>query len=354
MLTIVIPVRDGGAAFERCLEALEAARDATECELIVVDDGSDARALANGARVLHTAGGAGPAAARNLGARAARGDVLFFADADVAVRPDTLARVAAAFAREPDLAACFGSYDDAPGDAGFLSQYKNLFHHYVHQHAGEQATTFWTGCGAIRRALFLELGGFDEQAYRRPSIEDIDLGYRLLRRFPNARIRLLKDLQVKHLKRWTPGALLRSDIVDRGVPWTRLLWREKLHPAGTGANTRDLNLQMSNRISVVLIWALLAGAAAGVLAVAAPFPPAMPAWAGAAACALALLALNRGLYAFYARVRGWPFALAVIPWHWLYYAYNLVSFALGTLLFARDWLAHGAGLFAGEPRNAPD
>jgi hypothetical protein len=202
----------------------------------------------------------------------------------------------------------------------------------VHQHAGEQATTFWTGCGAIRRALFLEAGGFDEQAYGRPSIEDIDLGYRLLRCFPDARIRLLKDLQVKHLKRWTPLALLRSDIVDRGVPWTRLLWREKLHPAGSGANTRDLNLQMSNRASVLLVWALLVCAAAGWLA---PVTWSI-AWTGSLVCALALLSLNRALYAFYARARGWPFALATIPWHWLYYAYNLVSFALGTLL-ARDY-----------------
>ena len=62
----------------------------------------------------------------------------------------------------------------------FVSQYKNLFHHFVHQDASGTATSFWAGCGAIRRDIFLRLGGFNT-AYKRPSIEDIELGYRLTR-----------------------------------------------------------------------------------------------------------------------------------------------------------------------------
>src|SRR5262249_47747925 len=120
--------------------------------------------------------------------------------------------------------ACFGSYDDAPAAPNFLSQYKNLLHHYVHQHAHILASTFWTGCGAMRRVVFLGLGGFDEQTYRLPSIEDIDLGYRLRRR--GGEIRLLKEMRCAHLKRWTARSMLRSDIFERGIPWTMLLWRE--------------------------------------------------------------------------------------------------------------------------------
>ncbi len=50
---------------------------------------------------------------------------------------------------EPDLAAVFGSYDDEPAAPNFLSQYKNLFHHFVHQQGSAEASTFWSGCGAI-------------------------------------------------------------------------------------------------------------------------------------------------------------------------------------------------------------
>ena len=151
------------------------------------------------------------------------GDVLFFFDSDVQVRPDTVARVERAFADDPALAALFGSYDDTPGDPGFLSQFKNLFHHYVHQHGAEEASTFWSGCGAVRRDVFLAVGGFPAR-YRLPSIEDIELGYLLKRR--GHRLRLDKGLQVKHLKRWTCSA---SFIRHRGSrhPWTRLILRER-------------------------------------------------------------------------------------------------------------------------------
>jgi glycosyltransferase involved in cell wall biosynthesis len=332
-LSIVIPFRDSGAAFAACLRAVQAAREAcaplADTELIAVDDGSQdgsaERARAAGARVLSTPppGGHGPAAARNLGARAATGDYLFFVDADVALHADALRRAAEAFRADPALEAVFGSYDDDPPEPNLLSQYKNLLHHYVHQQAQDQAATFWTGCGAIRLSTFRALGGFDAQTYRRPSIEDIDLGYRLRRR--GGRIRLLKDMQCQHLKRWTAARLLRSDIFERGVPWTILLWRERR--ARQGAATLDLNLQTSNRVSVVL---------AGLLALALAALPLAPwTWPALPALALALLLLNRRLYAFFARRRGWGFALAAIPWHWLYYLYNSLSFALGTASF---WL----------------
>ncbi|MGH2522871.1 MAG: glycosyltransferase family 2 protein [Anaerolineales bacterium] len=349
-ISIVIPVRNGGRAFVQCLAAIQRAR--AECaslaqtELIVVDDGSTDRcsdaARAIGARVLNTPapGGRGPAAARNLGARAATGDFVFFVDADVALHPGGLRRAAQAFQADPSLEACFGSYDDAPAAPDFLSQYKNLFHHYVHQNAHVQASGFWTGCGAMRLATFHALGGFDEVTYRRPSIEDIDLGYRLRRR--GGEIRLLKEMQCVHLKRWTVRSLLRSDIFERGIPWTVLLWRESRarrtsEPLlATGDLFRltdpalaskpfllDLNLQTSNRLSVAFT-ALLALTLAGVFF----FPMLYPA---VLVLVGILLGLNWRLYAFFFRKRGALFMLAAIAWHWLYYLYNSLSFSLGTL-----------------------
>lgn len=378
-LSIVVPVHNGGQAFAACLAALAQARAAcrpvADTELIVVDDSStdDSAALARaaGARVLSVtaAGIHGPAAARNLGARSAEGDYVFFVDADVALHADALQVAALAFAGDPTLEACFGSYDDTPGAANFLSQYKNLLHHYVHQHAHPEASTFWTGCGAMRLATFLALGGFDQQTYRRPSIEDIDLGYRLRRR--GGEIRLLKNMQCCHLKRWTASSLLRSDIFERGIPWTVLLWRESRARGtsepllATGDLLRlpdpifarrpfmlDLNLQTSNRASVVLAATL----AAGLLAL--PFMPAL--WPIPLIAALLLVALNWRLYTFFEQRRGPLFALATIPWHWLYYLYNSLSFGLGTLSYytrgapavSADGALHPAGLVGTEERSS--
>ncbi|HLA63663.1 MAG TPA: glycosyltransferase family 2 protein, partial [Rhodothermales bacterium] len=182
-LSVIVPAHFGGEGLGRCVAALRAATPPPD-EIVVVADGETDGAWRGfdgpDLRVIVRPHAGGPAAARNAGARAARGDVLFFVDADVVVRPDTLARVRRAFAEDAGLAALIGSYDDTPGDPGFLSQYRNLLHHHTHQTAHGEARTFWGACGAIRQAAFHAVGGFDE-AYREPSVEDIELGYRLVR-----------------------------------------------------------------------------------------------------------------------------------------------------------------------------
>lgn len=317
-LSVIIPVYNGGAQFQRCLAAFTASTIPPH-EWIVVDDGSqDASgqwAEKAGARVLNTTQPAsGPAVARNLGAQAATGEILFFVDADVEIRADTLAHIQRAFQQDATLMALFGSYDEAPAAPNFLSQYKNLMHHYVHQQAGEQASTFWSGCGAVRRQLFLKYGGFASR-YAIPSIEDIEFGVALTQ--AGHRIRLDKTLQVKHLKHWTWRSLLHSDIVARGIPWTRLILR-------MGHMPNDLNLQTSARASVALVYL-------GLLALLAwPFVP-LAGWAVLAG-GLALLWLNQAVYGWFAQKRGVAFMLGAIGMHWLYYFYNGISFGVGVFL----------------------
>lgn len=320
-ISVVIPVRDAGPVLRRCLEALVKS-EPQAAELIVVADActDDSAGVAKelGAWVMELPVAGGPARARNIGARAARSDVLFFVDADVAVHPDALARVMTAFREDPELTAVFGSYDDTPGESNFLSQYKNLLHHFVHQSGREEASTFWAGCGAIRRQVFLEMGGFDE-SFGRPSIEDIELGYRLRR--TGHRIRLCKSLQGTHWKRWTARSLLSSDFLDRALPWTTLISRER-------RMLDDLNLRWSSRVSVVLAWCLIAG-----LALAWAWPALL---VPAALSAGALLWINRSLYRFLARKRGFLFALQAVPWHWLYFLYSGLAFAIVMSGLARE------------------
>ncbi len=338
-ISVVIPVYNGGANFRRCLSSVaEAVPPPTEV-IVVSDgdtDGSWRLAEASGAQVLREPASRGPARARNLGGLAARGEILFFVDADVTIPRDAVGRVAAAFRGEPGLAAVFGTYDDEPAATNFLSQYKNLLHHYVHQTGREEASTFWGACGAIRREVFLALGGFDE-GYRWPSIEDVELGYRLKQ--AGHRIRLCKALQVKHLKRWGVASLLKSDFLHRAIPWTELILRDH-------GFIDDLNLRHSSRVSVLLTCGLL-GALVGARW-----------WRGslavAAAISLALLALNADLYLFFRRKRGLQFALQAIAWHWLYYLYSSLAFAIGAVrhLFHRR-RSRGVGL-AKAPRQWSD
>jgi GT2 family glycosyltransferase len=315
-VSVIIPVHDGGGAFRACLAALSASNPRAD-ELIVVVDGPDEEASSiaarAGARVMTLPARVGPALARNLGAAEATGDLLLFVDADVVVPPRLVGHVAARLRDNPGIAAIIGSYDDAPADRGFLSQYRNLLHHYVHQTAHEEASTFWCGCGVIRRQVFLDAGGFNG-GFSDPSIEDIEFGYRLRR--AGHRIRLARDVQVTHLKRWTPLRLLRTDIFQRAVPWTQLIIRSRVLP-------NDLNVRWSARGSVALVFLLAASLAAF---------PWLPLMAGLSlAAVVCLLVLNSGFYGFLWRVRGPGFMLAALPWHWLYYACAGTGFLIGAV-----------------------
>ena len=142
-VSVVIPAFDAARYLEQSLSDLQRS-SVRPLECIVVDDGStdDTAEVAarHGARVLSTGGRYGPAAARNLGAREAIGEILFFIDADVCVHTNTVRRVADSFADDPELDALVGSYDDTPGAPDFLSQYKNLMHCYTHQTARRTAS----------------------------------------------------------------------------------------------------------------------------------------------------------------------------------------------------------------------
>jgi glycosyltransferase involved in cell wall biosynthesis len=311
LISVIIPVFNGGETFRRCLEALCSSRyERWEC--VVVDDGSTDNsretALNFGAKVVRTAKPqSGPALARNLGVQSAKGEVLFFIDSDVLVKEDTLDRVAEIMADEK-VAACIGSYDDRPTAENFLSQYRNLLHHYTHQKSNREAATFWSGCGAIRREIFFEAGGFSA-LFARPSIEDIELGYRL--RAEGHHIILEKDLQVGHMKKWTAVNVLVTDIRDRAVPWARLILAE-------GTILKDLNLAPSQRVSS-------AAALAGLLALlASPFFP--YSLVVIATAIVVLLFLNRHFYSFLRGKRGNVFALWALAWHWLYFVYSGLSF----------------------------
>jgi glycosyltransferase involved in cell wall biosynthesis len=314
-ISVIIPVYNGAAYLKSCLQAL-AASDYRSYECIVVDDGStdEGRSIAAQfplfVRVLHLAEGPrGPAYARNRGAEAARGAILFFLDADIMLSSRALRRVANLFQERTDVAAVFGSYDSRPAAAGMVSRYRNLLHHFVHQSGNREASSFWAGCGAIRRSVFEKIGGFDERRFQRPSIEDIELGYRL--RQSGYRILLDKTLQGTHLKSWNLYSLIRTDISCRAVPWSRLILEAKKLP-------NDLNLKVGQRVSFALV-ALACMFVLGSIV--------EPGWlVGSAAALVGVGIINRRLYAFFIRQGGIRFALVSFGLHVVYFLYSGLTF----------------------------
>lgn len=325
-LSVIIPFHRGTASLCRCLIAVRESVSAAgvPCEIIVAADGTPAgeglheAASAAAASVVALSERSGPAAARNRAAATATGDVLVFVDADVVIARDALGRIADFFARDPSAAAVFGRYDDTPSAPGLVSRAKNLAHAYVHLTSNRSATTFWAGLGAIRRGAFEEVGGFDER-FTRPSVEDIELGYRLSA--AGHRIAIEPDIQGQHLKRWSFGGAFLSDVVDRGVPWTRLLHRYKqLRP--------DLNLTYRGRLAV-------GSAGLFVFAVGAALWLQSAAWLVAALCAAATIAVcDAPLLQFLAGRGGWAFAVRAVPWRIAHHIASGLAWVVGTVLAA--------------------
>lgn len=318
LLSVIVPAHNGSRVLRESLGAL-ARSDLPRrfWELIVVDDASNDDTVAVAAEFADTVvrlpvKPSGPSYARNRGAEVARGDVLVFIDADVCVHPDTLRRFAWLFVDEPGVAAAFGSYDDRPPAPGLVSQYRNLLHHYVHQQSAGEADTFWAGCGAIRRQVFLDVGMYNEWHFSRPQIEDIELGHRLRDR--GYRVVLRPEIQATHLKRWSLGNVLATDLKDRGVPWTRLLMQR-----GETIQARTLNLRLRERVCTLLTWLALLS-----LVVGAALRDVRPVVLAGGLLGVVLI-VNLPLYRFFLRQRGLAFTLGVLPLHLGYYILNGVS-----------------------------
>jgi len=323
-IAVIIPFHQLSEAFYQCLSSIYDAKDSLN-EIILVNDGEnrniDSIPVNSITKIIETGGKKGPAHARNIGANHAQSDILCFIDSDIVVPNNLFEHILTVFQDKQEIAALFGSYDDTPKDLGFLSQYRNLLHHYVHQISNENASTFWTGCGAIRRSIFLELKGFNEGLYKQAEIEDIELGYRL--KAKGYTILLVKELQVKHLKSWRPFNLIEADLLYRSIPWTRLILSQKNAP-------NDLNLRTKDKVSVTLTFLSLLFLGASIWDISFLF--------GVVLSCIFLFILNISVYNFFYQKRGKIFTLKVLPWHWLFYFLSGIGFSFGTIIYFFDRL----------------
>ena len=266
-------------------------------------------------RILDLPEACGPAIARNRGAEAAAGSILVFVDADVIPHATAIPMMVRRLSDDRGLAGLFGAYDHAPADPSFFSQYRNLAHAFVHEQGNPEARTFWAGLGAIRQSAFASIGGFDER-FREPSIEDIDLGYRLGKQ--GYRLRLDTSIRGQHLKRWTPVSAIVIDVKHRGVPWTQALLKYR-------ALENDLNVSWKDRAAVALVYLTIASAVA---------TPGFPPGAIVAVTALSGFAATQWpLIRWFRELRGPRFAVGVLAGQFLHHLCNGVSFVIGVGLW---------------------
>ena len=321
-ISIIIPTHQYTNDLKACLHAIQETEGINKHEIIIVLDGLknkdaffDQFSFQN-LRIFEVEINQGPANARNLGAKKAKGDILFFVDSDVVVHKNTIPKVEEHFLNKNATDALIGSYDDEPKHQSIVSKYRNLLHHYVHQHASEKATTFWGACGAVKKDIFLSLNGFSTQ-YKKASIEDIEFGYRLIKN--DYSIKLDKTVFIKHLKKWTLKSVIHTDVLLRAKPWTILIHQYK------DWLKKELNNSLNEKITAVLVL---------VLVLVLPLSIFHTSLFYVALLMFTLVCcLKFNTYRFFLTKFSFLKVPIVIILHWIYLLCALIGYFLGTLAF---------------------
>lgn len=193
LFSVIVPTLGMPGRLDETLRALGVQTLPREqWELIVVLDGAGdvetvrARAAACGARVVPLPAREGPGAARNAGAKAARGAWLAFTEDDCTPAPDWLERAAERLARAPEIDVLEGRTEKPGGKK-------------VHRHAGAQPLYLPTNL-FVRRDVFERAGGYHTGYFDAARgiyfREDSDFGFTLEKL--GARIGRAEDVLVEH------------------------------------------------------------------------------------------------------------------------------------------------------------
>ncbi len=322
LISIIIPTYNGGATIGTCLAAACTVQD-RDCEVIVVDDcsvdGSPDLIRKFPCTFIPLDHHAGAAGARNAGAAAARGDLLFFIDGDCILKEDTLPVLRKALAGQQPGVTMGGTYEASPYDPGFFSHFQSAFINYSETRNCANPDYLATHALVIDAGIFRKIGGFREDFM--PILEDVEFSHRL--RSAGYRLIMNPDLRVRHIFNFTLGKSLRN-AVKKTRYWIEysLANRDILADSGTASREMKLNgiFWLAAFLSLSIVF--LAGQGTFVL-------PLLLVWAGAAA------ALNRHIFRAFSRAGdGWFAFRAGLYYSMVYPAAIWTGVVRGVVRFA--------------------
>jgi len=162
-VSVVVIGRNEGARLSRCIESVtQADWQGLRWELVYVDshssDGSRETAQRAGARVLSLGDQAPCAAAgRNIGWRAARGELILFLDGDTQLDPAFVPRALAVLRSDPALVAVWGHRRESNPTQSLYTRVLDLDWVFAPGRAD-----YFGGDALVRRQPLADVGGFDD------------------------------------------------------------------------------------------------------------------------------------------------------------------------------------------------
>ena len=177
-VSLVIPGRNASATVRPCLDAVVPLLGRGVAEIIFVDDGSTddtARIVSEYPVRVIQGDGRGPGAARNLGWRAARGELVWFIDSDCVAQPDALERLMPHLG-DPKVGGASGSYGNMRPDSLLAC----LIHEEVvarHRRMPRRVNFAATFNVVYRRRVLEQNNGFDERFLKG---QDAEFSWRVL------------------------------------------------------------------------------------------------------------------------------------------------------------------------------
>jgi len=251
-ISLIIPNHNGAQTIGKCLEA--AFRPGYgNLEVIVVDDcsgdGSVGIIQQYPCKLIRLPEHSGASAARNEGARSAKGEALFFIDADCILGDDTLDIAARAFIENPG-AVTGGTYTPLAHDRSFFSNFQSLFIHYSEtKHAEPDYVA--THAMLISKKLFDESGGFNEEFM--PILEDVEFSHRLRRR--GVRLRMEPSIQVGHIFNYDLRGSLKNAF-RKSLYWTMYSIKNKDLLADSGTASVELKADVLSWCVCTILFTL--------------------------------------------------------------------------------------------------
>ena len=198
LISVIIPNYNGEKTLELCLTAATSIKHEA-VEIIVVDDCSEDRSRDIIRRfpctLIESSPHSGASRARNIGAKQARGDILFFTDADCLLQEDTLSQLRIMLSAADSNTIIGGTYTPQPYDSNFFSRFQSVFINYCETRNPLRPDYIATHAMAINTDLFHRSGGFAEDLW--PILEDVEFSHRLRR--SGVTLVMQPTIQVRHI-----------------------------------------------------------------------------------------------------------------------------------------------------------